>query len=655
MTMLTAATMRLVIPMTRLRQVRCSAMIRNLSAATRPTKKIDIHFGSSTGTAQLFAHELQSALEQAGPEATAAEVSVKSLDQTPNADALDPAALHLFVVSTAGVGEPPGMARKFYDSLDQEPTRHHLADIQFGVFGLGNSAAHPHHYNVAGKTLYEKLVGSAAQPWIPLALGDDADCIEEDYDQWQATVLKKLKEEQQNGGGGGGDAVSSSDTQVEQVTTTTTGAVATNTEATITPTGEAQETPRKPFGQRLQLVPTQPSADETTRTDLADVLPSYYHPDTQRWKVKRHQSLSPQPTANGLHELQLELTGAVALSYDAGDHLVVYPSQPDYLVEAYLDHWNIFVGDALHSTVQLTDTATATASSSYPHPTGISLYDTLRYCVDLMSPPSPKLARTLLRRDDIDYKTEVFTPRQSPLALLRQSGNTDMTLEDLLYQLPSIAPRYYSIASSPARHPNSLYLTYRPVRYFNSLGAPQQGLCTSYFQQLQAGNTVMAYVNRNPTFRLPTEPEAPIILLAGGCGVAAVRALVEELQARRKTTPVYIFLGFRNPADAAYLDVMESVEPVLLDVSYSLSCTAKDQQCALVSDRLQVHGAMLYDLLQNQGAYLYACGGARTFGAAIQRELYMLFEEHGHCSQQEAQEALQELVRQGRYCEDLAD
>ena len=165
----------------------------------------------------------------------------------------------------------------------------------------------------------------------------------------------------------------------------------------------------------------------------------------------------------------------------------------------------------------------------------------------------------------------------------------------------------------------------------------------------------MAYVNRNPTFRLPTDPQAPVILLAGGCGVAAVRALVEELQARRKTTPTYIFLGFRNPADAVYLDVMESVEPVILDVAYSLSCTAKDQQCATVSDRLKYHGAVLCDLLQNQGAYIYACGGARTFGAAVQRELYTLFEEHGHCSHPEAKEMLQELVRQGRYCEDLAD
>lgn len=627
---------------------------RALSSAAATPKKVAIHFGSTTGTAQLFAQELQMALQERYGDDDAVTTSVDSLADTSNVRELDPQALHLFLVSTAGVGEPPAAAQTFFESLQQHDdysSSSSSTPLRFGVFGLGNSAAHPHHYNVAGQTLHQQLVEKAqAQPWLPLALGDDGDCIEEDYDQWQADVLQKLAAEEKQQG----QPVSSVEEDADNTSAQQHQPSATPNE---TAASSATALASPPFGKRLQLVATEADTHETTRTDLADVLPTgvFYHADTQRWKVQKHVSLSPQPTANGLHELQLSLTGPMSLSYDAGDHLVVYPSQPDYLVEAYLDHFDISIDRAVHSTVQPVDDET----SSYPHPTGISLYDTLRYCVDVLSPPSPKLARLLLGRDDVDYKAEVFTPRLSPLALLKQSGNTDVTLEDLLCQLPSTAPRYYSIASSSVRHPNSLYLTYRPVRFFNSLGMPQQGLCTSYFQQLQTGNTLMAYVNRNPTFRLPTDPEAPVILLAGGCGVAAVRALVEELQVRKanhKTkTPVYIFLGFRNPADAAYLDVMESVNPDVLDVSYSLSCTEKDKKCALVSDRLHAHGATLYDLLQHRGAYLYACGGARTFGAAIQRELYNLMERHGQCSHAQAKEAVQELVRQGRYCDDLSD
>ena len=165
----------------------------------------------------------------------------------------------------------------------------------------------------------------------------------------------------------------------------------------------------------------------------------------------------------------------------------------------------------------------------------------------------------------------------------------------------------------------------------------------------------MAYINRNPSFRLPEDTTVPIILLAGGCGVAAVRSLVEELHARGHTNPTYIFLGFRNPADAAYIDVMKSINPQLLDVAYSVSCTKTEARCALVSDRVHAHGELLYDLLERQGAYLYLCGGARTFGAAIQRELYSIYETIGELSPEEGQAALQTLLEQGRYCEDLAD
>ena len=611
------------------------------SGGTTNIEKIHIHFGTSTGTAQLFAQELQNALQESSRVVnTVKEVDVHPMSKTKSLQALDPNALHLFVVSTAGVGEPPAMAQDFFRSLEKQETASHAAQLQFGVFGLGNSAAHPHHYNFAGKNLHELLVSQQARPFLPLTLGDDSDCIEEDFDQWQTAILKKLTQKDQ-----------SNDTNKKVPESST---------PTQTTSNDKKESLTVAFGKRLQLVPTEPNPDETTRTDLWDIMPSYYHPETQRWQVQRHSMLNPQPTANGLHELQLALApdptrADSAISYDAGDHLVVYPCQPDYLVDAYLDHWGIPIATALHSKVEVAP-STAFASNSddstFPHPTGISLYDTLRHCVDLMAPPSPRLARTLLGRDDIDYKEQVFSPRHSPLALLKQSKNSSVSLEELICHLPAVAPRYYSIASSSLLHPNSLLLAYRPIRFLNSYGNPVYGMCTSYFASLRHGSTLMAYVNKNPTFRLPTDPHIPIILMAGGCGVAAVRALMEEIQARGQDTPVYIFLGFRSPSDAAYVDLMERINPRLLDVAWSVSCTDSCTQSALVSDRVRVHGDVLYDLLEKRGAYLYACGGARTFGAAIQRELHGVYEAHGY---QEPAKAIQILVEQGRYCEDLAD
>lgn len=649
----------------RARRRRGALFSSTTTATPRSKNKICIHFATSTGTAQLFAHDLQNALLQENDLADD-DVQVQDLGATRSVDQLDPAALHLFLVSTTGVGQFPGSAEAFVSSL-QAPSEDEAAgtnttappyNIHFGIFGLGNSAAHPNHYNVASKTLYDKLVATTvAQPWMPLALGDDGDCIEDDFDMWQAAVLQKLRHSE-----GQNEPVTTETTSSEDVAEeSSVGEPSSDAATAVETTTVAAPVVPAAFGKRLELVPAAPSANETTRTDLWDALPAFYHANAQRWRVVRQTTLSPQPTANALHELQLELwasstDGDADLQYSAGDHLVVYPSHSDFLVEAYLDHFDIDVETAMHSTLEQTPAVEGLCeASAYPHFTGVSLYDTMRYLVDLQAPPSPRLARSLMGRDDIDYKEQVFIPRQSPLALLKQSGRKDVALEDLLYQLPAMTPRYYSIASSPMVHPHTIYLTYRPVRFLTSLGNPQEGVCTSYLSKLEQGSTVMAYVNHNPSFRLPDDPTVPIILLAGGCGVAAVRSLVEELQARGNSNPTYVFLGFRNPADAAYLDLMESIEPELLDVSYSVSCTRTEARCALVSDRVQEHGSLVYDLLEHQGGYVYLCGGARTFGAAIQRELYNIYETIGQHSPEEGRAALQALLEQGRYCEDLAD
>jgi sulfite reductase alpha subunit-like flavoprotein len=494
---------------------------------------------------------------------------------------------------------------------------------------------------------------------LPLTLGDDSVCVEEDFDTWQAAVLGKLKAENDPH-----EACDEMETAVAGVfagaATSDESLTASATPASNSTSVAGSEDSSSFSWNRLELVPFESTEAVELRSDLWDAHPTFYHPDCQRWSVTSQKSLNQQPTANALHELELQAMntnakrGQSLSSYEAGDHLVVYPSQQDFLVEAYLEHWHISAATAQASLVEKVQKDGD--SAPYPHPVGISLYDTLRYCVDLTAPPGPRFSRLLSGREDLHYKQDVFDAHATPLSLIKQYQSS-ISLEDLLYQLSPTQPRYYSIASSPLVHPDRLILTYRTVRYLTSTGSLQQGLCTSYLTDLQSGSTLMAYVNHNPSFRLPTDVSRPVIMLAGGCGVAAIRALVEEIQARPvdERPPVYLWVGFRDPADAAYIDLMQAIQPELLEVNYSASCRRTDGKCALVSDRLADQGELVYDLLQHQGAYLYACGGARTFGAAIQRELHGVYQTYGGCDADGAQAALQQLVSEGRYCEDLAD
>ena len=85
------------------------------------------------------------------------------------------------------------------------------------------------------------------------------------------------------------------------------------------------------------------------------------------------------------------------------------------------------------------------------------------HCTDLGALPSPSFARMILQRQDIDYKADIAYPRRTVLDLLLQHGR-NLSLEDLLFQITPMKPRYYSIASSNIKHPSEIRLVYRKVK-----------------------------------------------------------------------------------------------------------------------------------------------------------------------------------------------
>ena len=54
-------------------------------------------------------------------------------------------------------------------------------------------------------------------------------------------------------------------------------------------------------------------------------------------------------------------------------------------------------------------------------------------------------------------------------------------------------------------------------------------------------------------------------------------------------------------------------------------------------------------------ADVFVCGGARTFGAAMENVLLESLQEHKSFTFEEAEEYLRQMLHEGRLCEDLAD
>ena len=649
----------------------------NNSISSLPVK---ILYGSQGGTAQIFAMQLVEALE----EVTEGDVSVEGLHETPP-DALcneKEAALHVFLTATAGVGEPTDNARQFYDWLMAQDDGKVLKGLPYTVFGLGNSVAHPNHYNVVGKTVDEKLHTLGATRAYPLGLGDDGDCIEDDYDTWMEGFLQTVYRNQDSGESTSEDASSAKEEEEATIPASTVAVKDPDTSTVACAGAKDKKGSRLISTKYAQLNLAAPETD-FVRDDMMHLGTqnpgaAFYGKNTHALSVLSNRPLNPQAGENGLYEMRvsLENTGG-KMSYETGDHLMVYPQNSEALVEGFLQRFDVDP----HAILNLPETP---GRQPYPHPTGITLKETLRHCVDLSGVPSPAVARHILGKPKIDYKNDIATPHRTVLDLMAEA-NRPFALEEIVYNLPQMKARYYSIASSSLVHPNEIYLVYRPVQYASTRGNLHSGVCTSYLINMMGRedaalddyNTVenscsqlIASVNSNPTFRLPSDEKTPVLFIAGGCGVAPIRAFLEErihIACEHSHNPYgegYLFLGFRSPGDAPYKALVEQAFQCgaisNIHLTYSSGCgkgadskifgegdLQTHTSCGLVSDAVGEHGEQLYSFFE-RGGHTYICGGARLFGVAIENQVHLLMQNHGGLSENEATEYLRRLLEDGR-------
>src|SRR5262249_41015618 len=91
-----------------------------------------------------------------------------------------------------------------------------------------------------------------------------------------------------------------------------------------------------------------------------------------------------------------------------------------------------------------------------------------------------------------------------------------------------LAPRLYSISSSPRAHPNEVHLTVSAVRY-ESLGRSRKGVASTFLaDRASQPCRIKTFVQPSHGFKLPSNPAVPIIMVGPGTGIAPFRAFLEE-------------------------------------------------------------------------------------------------------------------------------
>lgn len=231
---------------------------------------------------------------------------------------------------------------------------------------------------------------------------------------------------------------------------------------------------------------------------------------------------------------------------------------------------------------------------------------------------------------------------------------TALTAELLVSLLRPLTPRLYSIASAQSEVEEEVHLTVGVVRYPQEDGTVRSGAASSYLaDRLIEDGEVRVFVEHNDNFRLPQNPDTPVIMVGPGTGIAPFRAFMQEREAQGAEGKNWLFFG--NPhftQDFLYqVEWQRYVKSGLLS-KISLAFSRDQANKIYVQDRLREAGQELYQWLE-AGAHFYVCGDANKMAKDVQEALLDVIAEHGHKSREEAEEYLSELRRAKRYQRDV--
>ena len=253
-------------------------------------------------------------------------------------------------------------------------------------------------------------------------------------------------------------------------------------------------------------------------------------------------------------------------------------------------------------------------------------------------------------------------------------------LDHFLHLAPHLQPRYYTISSSSSVHANRIHITVSVVDQPKPDGGVFRGVCSSFLQNLEppttdgsgkrtdeSGSRRGAWPScrvfvRASSFRLPTDPTTPVVMVGPGTGIAPMRALLQERAHQQEKLGAagvgenVLYFGCKNrEKDFLYRDELEAFQASGVLTTLHLAFSRENPKKKVYVQHLmkeRANAAALWDLVNNRGAYMFICGGT-GMGTDVQAALADVLSSHGRLSTAKAEEYISRLKADGRYVAEL--
>ncbi|RVE58895.1 hypothetical protein OJAV_G00198530 [Oryzias javanicus] len=404
--------------------------------------------------------------------------------------------------------------------------------------------------------------------------------------------------------------------------------------------------------------------------------------------------------------LELDISTCPTLTYQPGDSLdVLCPNRAE---EVDFMLCRLGLKDKRNHRVHVTLKKDTKKKGAHvpPHiPQNVSLLFLFTWCLEIRSVPKKAFLRALVehvadsvqkrrlqelcsKQGAADYNLYVRDASLSFGELLSAFSSCSPPLSLLIEHLPKLQPRPYSAASSCLRHPGKLHFVFSVVELPACFGRPagRRGLCTGWLFDLinpglafpgktessssPAVPKVRVSLRPSCSFRPPSEPSVPFIMVGPGTGVAPFIGFLQQREEERKRNPeavfgeTWLFFGCRH-RNGDYL-FREELEGFVASgtLSHLKVCFSRDggegeeavasaANPRYVQHNLLLHGQQVADILLRQSGCFYVCGDAKNMAKDVNETLMEIIKTELHVDQLEAMKKLAELREKKRYLQDI--
>jgi sulfite reductase (NADPH) flavoprotein alpha-component len=334
--------------------------------------------------------------------------------------------------------------------------------------------------------------------------------------------------------------------------------------------------------------------------------------------VKENRRLTPPEYNRNIFHIEFDL-GDSGLTYKIGEALGIHAENDVEQVDEFIKFYGLNPSELVQVPAREDPTLTEVRT----------VHQALVHNVDILGKPPKRFYEGLAEfATDVTEKkkleslgsqegAEEFKRRSevdtvSYVDILEEFKSAHPSFHDLVKIVSPMKRREYSIASAQAVTPTSVALMIVVVDWVDTKGRTRFGQASNYLSQLRPGAKVTASVKPS-VMKLPTRPDAPLILAGLGTGLAPFRAFVQyrALQKARgeEIGPILLYMGSRHQREEyLYGEEWEAYLAAGVVTMVGAAFSRDQPQKIYIQDRMRETLADIQDAYIKKEGSFYLCG-----------------------------------------------